>query len=113
MKEKDLAGVIADLVQAYIDDDSKMGPDPRIRVNPAEKRAMIVDSRDFADEIEDADEAVENAAAADGMAEEEAMDFQVSENPDFYPMRELVLTEKSGKRVPDMRKIDRIAKKYE
>ena len=112
MKNEDFTTTLVDIVQDFIDNFDRYDSDPQLRVNPQEKRAMVINGRDLYDEVEDSDEAVENAAAAEGAENEEAMDFQARENPDFYPMRTLLTTDKKGRTVPNIIRIEAIAEKY-
>lgn len=112
MNRVDFERQIARLVAEYNEERDVYGADPRLRINPVSLLASILDNDDFYKEIEDADEAVENSAAADGAAEEEYDDFQAGQNPDFYPLKNFVKDDGEGNPVPDSDKIARLADKY-
>lgn len=111
MKKEDFKTAVTNSVQLYIDNFDQFEPDPQLRIDPVNFYAEPISGRDFANAVEDADEAIENAAYADGMADETAMDFQASENPDFYPIRELV-ERKDGKVIPSATAISKIVSHY-
>ncbi|MBD5358255.1 MAG: hypothetical protein HDR88_14900 [Bacteroides sp.] len=112
MTHEELSKKIADLVEEYIENFDRFDSNPQIRVNPALDRVTLVNGSDMLEEIEDSDEAVEDAAAADGAETEDASDYQASQNPDFYPVKKLLKTEGSGKTVPDKTAIKKIADQY-
>ncbi len=112
MKNEELKAKILDLVEQYIQSFYDYDSNPQIRINPALDRVMLVNGSDMLTAIADSDEAIENAANADGAETEDATDYQAAQNPDFYPVKKLLLTLKDGKVVPDKAAIDRIAKKY-
>ena len=103
---------ITDLVEEYIGNFYEFDSNPQIRVNPDLDRVALVNGSDMLGEIGDSDEAVENAANADGAETEEATDYQVSQNPDFYPVKQLLKTLSDGKVVPDEKKIEKITEIY-
>lgn len=112
MTQIDLKKVITDLVEEYIEDFDRFDSNPQIRVNPALKRAMLVNGRDMLEAIADSDEAIEDAAGAQGDETESATDYQASQNPDFYPVKKLLKTLSNGKTVPDAEAIEKIASNY-
>lgn len=99
-------------VADYIRNWDQFGSDPQLRVNPADLELRIFTSTDLARAVEDADEAVENAAIAQGAETEEADDWQVKQNPDFYPLKGLIKAEGKENTVPDPFGIDRIVRIY-
>lgn len=111
MEKKEFEKAITNAVELFIGNFDRFEPNPQLRVNPATLYVEPMSGTDFYSEIEDADEAVENAAHAGGMADETAMDFQVTENPDFYPMKNFVKTVE-GKVVPNPLAIANLASKY-
>lgn len=112
MKNEELKAKMIDLVEEYIQNFYDFDSNPQIRVNPALDRVALVNGSDMLSEIGDSDEAIEDAANADGAETEDATDYQASQNPDFYPVKKLLLTLKDGKVVADKAAIDRIARKY-
>lgn len=111
MDRSRLESIITDAVELYINNFDRYDNNPQLRVNPLTLDVEVVNGSDLAAEIEDSDEAVENAAIAHGMANQEAMDRQVKENPDFYPVKSL-LRPKGDTSVPDVVKIRTIVRKY-
>lgn len=103
---------IKDLVQEYIDNFDRFDSNPQIRVNPELLYVEAVDGSAMLEGIGDSDEAVEDAAYAEGDETMSASDFQVKENPDFYPIKELLKPNGAHTSIPDMDKIVRIADNY-
>lgn len=104
---------IISLVNEYIENFDRFDHNPQIRINPSTLAATLVNGRDMQLEIEDNDEAIEDAAAAEGLETETAADFQASQNPEFYAVKKLLRAPDSGSTVPDKAAIHRIASKYE
>lgn len=104
---------ITRLVNEYIDNFDRFDSNPQIRVNPARLTATLVNGRDMTLEIEDNDEAIEDAAAAQGDETEAAADFQATQNPDFYAVKKLLKTTPSGATIPAPEEIRAIAANYE
>lgn len=111
MDKKELTRRITDAVNVYIDNFDRFDSNPQLRINPATFDVEVIDGRTFAEEIEDSDEAVENAAVAEGAGTKEATDFQVTQNPDFYAVREL-LEKKEGRAVPSVSRIAAVVSEY-
>lgn len=104
--------ILSDNVQLYIDNFDRFDSNPQIRVNPELMRVDIVNGSEFLSGIADSEEAVEDAAAAESAESEDAADYQVRQNPDFYPVKKLLDTLPDGKTVPSAKAIDEIAKVY-
>lgn len=104
---------IARLVNEYIENFDRFDHNPQIRVNPLKKTAMLVNGRDMQLEIEDNDEAIEDAAAADGMETEDAADYQASQNPDFYAVKSLLINTPAGTTIANAKAISDVAANYE
>lgn len=112
MTKEDLRNAVNRCVAAYIEDYDVLGADSQLRINPATFDAVIMSERDKLDEIADADEALESAAAAQGMESQESMDYQVKQNPEFYPMSIFVRIMPDGHMRPDEERIEEILSKY-
>ena len=111
MDKKEFEGVLTDAVQMYIDNFDRFDNNPQLRVNPVSYRVDLVNGSDLINEIEDSDEAVEDAAASQGMESNDATDYQAKQNPDFYPVKPL-LEPKGNTDVPSKKKIEEIVKVY-
>lgn len=107
-----LTDSITRLVNEYIENFDRFDSNPQIRINPVRKTATLVNGSDMEAEIEDNDEAIENAAAADGLATEDAADYQSSRNPDFYAIKSLLQVSPSGATIPAPAAIRAVADKY-
>lgn len=99
-KQAALADKITRLVNEYIENFDRFDSNPQIRINPATLAASLVNGRDMAAAVEDSDEAVEDAAAAEGLETEDAADFQAAQNPVFVAVKSLLKTTHSGTVVP-------------
>lgn len=109
--EKEFIGEITELVNGYIENFDRYDSNPQLRINPLLKRVELINGADMGAEIEDADEAVENAAIAQNPATEDADDRQVRQNPDFYPVKNF-LKPSGNTDIPDAEKIAHLAAKY-
>ena len=112
MERKDFVKAVTDLVQEYIDNWDRFDSNPQIRVNPQLLYVEAIDGRAMLEGIGDSDEAIENAAYAHGDESMSATDFQAKENPDFYPIKELISAVGHNLSVPDKDKIEKIADNY-
>lgn len=111
MTRKELNERLTEIVSQYIAN-AGMLVDPQIRINPVSMDIGVVTAKEMFAEIEDYDEMLEGAAAVEGAADEEKDDYQVSQDPDFYSVKELTVTGPDGKLRPDAAAIDEIAGQY-
>lgn len=109
---KTFVKAVADLVQEYIDNWDRFDENPQIRVNPELLYVEAIDGRAMLEGLGDSEEAFEDAAYAQGDETMSATDFQEKQDPDFYPIKELLKADGPGKSVPDMDKIEKIADEY-
>lgn len=103
---------VTDLVQEYIDNWDRFDSNPQIRVNPTLLYVEAVDGNAMLEGIGDSDEAIEDAAYAEGDETMSATDYQAKENPDFYPIKDLIKPVGHNISVPDPEKIEKIADEY-
>lgn len=103
---------IYDLVQEYIDNFDMFDSNPQIRVNPDLLYVAIINGSDMLEGIGDSDEAIEDAAYAQGDETESASDYQAKQNPDFYHVKELLKPTGTHTSEPDKKKISKIADNY-
>lgn len=103
---------VTDLVQEYIDNWDRFDSNPQIRVNPELLYVEAIDGSAMLEGLGDSDEAIEDAAYAHGDESMSATDFQAKENPDFYPIKELIKPAGHNVSVPDAEKIEKIADEY-
>lgn len=99
-------------VDFYINNFDRFDTNPQLRVNPDTLNVTLVNGSDILSEIGDNNEALEAAAAAHGMAYQEAADFQVTQNPDFYAVKNLLEVVSDDKTIPDEANIEEIVKTY-
>ena len=112
MKQYEFIESVARMLQLYISNSKSFESNAQLRVNPATKAATIVNGSDMLAELADSDETIEDAAAADGLRDEDATDFQASQNPDFYSVRMLIQDNPSGGEEPSMPAICQLAASY-
>ena len=112
MTREELIERIKHAVMQYAEGADLFDSNPQLRINPATFDVEAVNGSDFLEEIADNNEAIEDEAAADGAENEDATDWQVDQNPDFYSIKEYVVTDADGKMKPDTRAIERLAAQY-
>ena len=103
---------VTDLVQEYIDNWDRFDSNPQIRVNPELLYLEAIDGNAMLEGIGDSEEAFEDAAYAQGDETMSASDFQEKQDPDFYPIKELIKPAGHNVSVPDPDKIEKIADEY-
>ena len=109
---KTFVKAVADLVQEYIDNWDRFDSNPQIRVNPELLYVEAIDGSAMLEGLGDSEEAFEDAAAAHGDESMSDTDFQEKQDPDFYPIKELIKPLDHNLSVPDNDKIEKIADKY-
>lgn len=112
MEKKDMINRLTYAVQDFIDSFSEYGPDPVLAIDPKDfyMEVQTVADRDL--DIGDSDATLEAAAAAEGLADQDGMDYQTGRNWDLYPLRELIEKDAQGRAVPAKAKILKIVEKY-
>lgn len=109
---KTFVKAVSDLVQEYIDNFDRFDSNPQIRVNPELLYVEAIDGSAMLEGLGDSEEAFEDAAYAHGDETISATDFQEKQDPDFYPIKELLKPVGHNVSVPDMEKIEKIADEY-
>lgn len=109
---KTFVKAVTDLVQEYIDNWDRFDSNPQIRVNPELLYVEAVDGSAMLEGLGDSEEAFEDAAYAVGDETMSASDFQEKQDPDFYPIKELIKPVGHNLSVPDADKIEKIADEY-
>lgn len=112
MTRKEFKKSIEDNINFYINNFYRFDSNPQLRINPDSLVVTAVNGSDILSEIGDNDEALEAAAAAHGQASQEASDFQVTQNPDFYALKPLLKTTADGGTVPDPTAVENIVETY-
>ena len=112
MTREEFVKAVTDLVQEYIDNWDRFDSNPQIRVNPELLYVEAVDGNAMLEGLGDSDESIEDAAYAHGDESMSATDFQSKQNPDFYPIKELILPAGHNLSVPDAKAIEKIAENY-
>lgn len=98
-------------VKLYIEDSFDFGPDVQAAVDPKDFTVNIQTAADRDNDIDDSDATVEASAVAEGLADQDGMDYQSSRNWDLYPMDTLVRHE-GDRLVPDDTRIAAIVDTY-
>lgn len=109
---KTFVKAVTDLVQEYIDNWDRFDENPQIRVNPELLYVEAIDGRAMLEGVGDSEEAFEDAAYAHGDETMSATDYQEKQDPDFYPIKELLKPAGHNVSVPDVDKIEKIADEY-
>lgn len=90
MKKEDFIADVKRIIHNYSQDRDEMTHDPQLRVNPLSLHVSVVTAEEMQNEIAYTDEDIEVNAAAEGDAYESADDYEGKQDPDFYPLRELL-----------------------
>lgn len=90
MDKQEFVDNVKRIVGNYVADRNEMSSDPQLRVNPMNLRMSVVTVDEMQNEIAYTDEDIEVNAAAEGDESESADDYEAKQNPDFYPLRELL-----------------------
>lgn len=109
---KTFVKAIADLVQEYIDNFDRFDSNPQIRVNPELLYVEAIDGSAMLEGMGDSEEAFEDAAYAVGDETMSSSDYQEKQDPDFYPIKELLKPTGPSTSEPDLDKIEKIADEY-
>ncbi|MBD5267959.1 MAG: hypothetical protein HDS41_07295 [Bacteroides sp.] len=112
MTRKELADNIAITIREYIGYSYTGKPELKLRINPVTLFVTVITEDQMLSDIADSDETIEDAAAAERAAAEDATDYQVEQNPDFYPVKNLIKIGDGGMADLDHEAINAIAAKY-
>lgn len=109
-REKFIKDVVG-LIQEYIENFDRFDSNPQIRVNPLTLQVSLENGSDFLQDIADNDEAIEDAAIAEKPETEDAADYQVKLNPQFYPVKSF-LKAVGEKSEIDFPKVEQLANEF-
>ena len=112
MTREEFKKSVEDAIQLYIDNFYRFDSNPQVRVNPTTLSVELVNGADILAGIGDNDEAIEAAAASHGMANQEAADFQVSLNPDYYAVKPMLEATPDGGTKAKSESVDFIVNTY-
>ncbi|MCM1333025.1 MAG: hypothetical protein NC248_10505 [Bacteroides sp.] len=112
MTRKELADNIAITIREYIGNHYTGTPELKLKITPEPLFVAIVTEDEMLADIEEANEWIEDASAAERAESEEYTDYQVSRNPDFYPIKNLIEITSGGIVELDKAEISKIAEKY-
>lgn len=112
MRKDEFIDAVTAAVNRYLADTALYDFDPQVRVNPVTLSVNLINSREKLAEIAESVETLESAAGAQGEMEEETTEYQVRQNPDFYPVKKLIREGTDGSATPDEEKITAIAAEY-
>ncbi len=112
MKKYEFIDAVKAAVNRYLADTALFDFDPQVRVNPVTFSVNLISSREKLAEIAESVETLESAAGAQGEMEEETTEYQVRQNPDFYPVKKLIKVAADGSATPDDERIEAIAAEY-
>lgn len=99
-------------VRLYIEDSLQLGPDAQIAISPKDFMVNIQTAKDRDEDIYESDATLEATAVAEGLADQDGMDYQTSRNWDLYPVMTLIKRDEKGMAVPDEKKIASIVETY-
>lgn len=112
MTREDFVKTVTEQVQEYIDNFDRFDSNPQLRVNPVLLFTDIINGSDMLNGIGYSEEAIEDAAYAEGDETESSSDYQAAQDPDFYPVKELLKPSGPTTSVPDIESIEKIADSY-
>ncbi|MDE5886165.1 MAG: hypothetical protein K2G90_11250 [Muribaculaceae bacterium] len=112
MTREELVKAIAHAVTLYVDAPDYFDANPQLRINPATLDVVAINGKDELEGIADNMEAIEEETLAQGDETEDAMDWQVAQNPDFYAIKDYVIKDKDGKLKVDEKAVESLAKTY-
>ncbi|MDE6336305.1 MAG: hypothetical protein K2J63_03355 [Muribaculaceae bacterium] len=112
MTREELVKAITHAVTLYVDSPEYFDANPQLRINPATFDVVAVNGKDAYTDIADSVEAIEDEAAAQGDETEDATDFQASQDPDFYAIKDYVVKESDGRLKVDVKAVERLAESY-
>lgn len=90
MDKTDFIANVKRIVANYSNDRDEMTNDPQLRVNPMSLHMSVVTAQEMQNEIAYTDEDIEANAAAEGDETEASDDYEGKQDPDFYPLRQLL-----------------------
>ena len=112
MTRKELIENINTTLRRYLNATEYYGPDPQLSVNPVTLYVDLATDATRTAGLADSEEALEDAAAAQGDASEAATDFQARENPDYYPVSQFLKYTSGAPTVPDTAAVAALALSY-
>lgn len=112
MTREEFTNAVTELVTQYIETVDRFDNNPQLRVNPVTFAIDLATGNDLLEEIAYSNEAIEEAAAAERPASEDAADYQAAQNPDFYPLRSLVRINSEGEDRVDEKAVENVAANY-
>lgn len=112
MTRKEFINVLREDVQNYIDNFDRFDGNPQLMINPDTLDIKLVNGSAMLDAIADSEEAVEDAAFAEGAETKEASDYQVTRNPDFYAVTKLLKPVSAHNSEPSEAALKKIADVY-
>ncbi|MDE6443452.1 MAG: hypothetical protein K2K64_03375 [Muribaculaceae bacterium] len=112
MTREDFIKAITHAVTLYVDAPDYFDANPQLRINPATFDVVAINGRDELEGIADNVEAIEEETAAQGDETEDATDWQATQNPDFYAMKDYVVKDKDGKLKVNEKAVEELAKTY-
>lgn len=112
MERQDMIKRLRSAVNLYIEDSLQLGSDAQIAISLKDFMVNIQTAADRDEDIYESDATVEATAVAEGLADQDGMDYQTSRNWDLYPVFDLIRRDAKGKAVPDDVKIAAIVDSY-
>lgn len=99
-------------VKKYIYLADEYGENAQIRVNPPLLLVDLLDNKGYQRAIDFSDEAIENAAYAEGDETMSAGDYQATQDPEFFPVSTLIRHIGANQLEPDFDAINKVADRY-
>lgn len=90
MDKQEFIDNVKRIVKVYSENTTELTDDPQLRINPMNLRMSVVTAAEMQNEIAYTDEDIDVNAAAEGDESESSDDYEAKQDPDFYPLRQLL-----------------------
>ena len=112
MDKEEFIETLKNIISNSIEEFNELGPQAMLAINPVTHYITMDAGDDIQYDIADADETIEDGAAAQEPEEEDSTDYQASQNPDFYSLRSFIKRDSKGRMVPDEKEIEKVIAVY-
>lgn len=112
MTRKEFSDNVTGIVRLYLDNTFDFDSNPQLRIAPGTYDIDIVNGSEMLADIEDDNETVEDAAAAEGASDQDGTEFQARRNPDFVAVNSLINRNPGGRPQLDPEAIEQLVNSY-
>lgn len=112
MTREEFKKTVEDNINIYINNFYRFDSNPQLNINPDTLVVTLENGSDSLTDRADNEEALEAAAASHGMASQEASEYQVTRNADFYAVKPLLEATRDGGTRPKESAVEAIVQNY-